>query len=232
MLGTYTTKEAQMQQHLEKVRDLIRQFQTWKVTQIPRDENVEADALANLSSAADVASNENASVIHLFHSVLDPDKNETCRVATSGHCTVAIYEMGDGYRGSTITSKMTVEIGEPSTRFTQTSEESNNEEMRINIDLLKGKREAALIRMAAQKQVIERYYNRNTRLRFFKIRDFVLKKGFQSMKAANAGKLSPAWEGPYMIHDIAGKRAYELDTMDGKILLSHWNVVHLKRYYF
>ncbi|XP_070007588.1 uncharacterized protein [Nicotiana sylvestris] len=124
------------------------------------------------------------------------------------------------------------EIGKPSTRFTQASEKSNNEEMRINLDLLEGKREVALIRMAAQKQVIERYYNRKARLRFFKIGDFVLKKGFQSMKAANAGKLSPTWEGPYRIHDIVGKGAYELETIDDKILPSHWNVVHLKRYYF
>ncbi|XP_070014711.1 uncharacterized protein [Nicotiana sylvestris] len=301
---------------------------------IPRDETVEADALANLASAADVASNENASVIHLFHSVLDPDKNEnsiipedkrkahalrkkaaryclkqgnlyqkmfggplarcigpsqteyTYRVATSGHCTVVVYEMGDGYRGSTTTSKRTgafkqmhekdvkefiwwniicrfgvpkeiikritstpyhpvgngqaestnkiiinnlkksleeskVEIGEPSTRFTHASEESNNKEMRINLDLLEGKREVALIRMAAQMHVIERYYNRKARLRFFKIGDFVLKKVFQSMKAANAAKLSPTWEGSYRIRDIAGKGAYELETMDGKILPSY-----------
>ena len=76
MLGTYTAREARMQQYLEKVRELIKQFQTWKVIQIPRDENVEADALANLAYAVDVASDANASVIHLFHSVLDPDKNE------------------------------------------------------------------------------------------------------------------------------------------------------------
>ncbi|XP_070025915.1 uncharacterized protein [Nicotiana sylvestris] len=50
-----------------------------------------------------------------------------------------------------------VEIGEPSTGFTQASEESNDEEMRINLDLLKRKREAALIRMATQKHVMERY---------------------------------------------------------------------------
>ncbi|XP_070026107.1 uncharacterized protein [Nicotiana sylvestris] len=98
-----------------------------------------------------------------------------------------------------------VKIGEPRTRFTQASEESNDEEMRIKLDLLEGKREAALIRMATQKQVMERYYNRKVRLRYFKIGDFVLKKVFQSTKVANTGKLSPTWEGPYRIHGIAGK---------------------------
>ncbi|XP_019234399.1 PREDICTED: zinc finger MYM-type protein 1-like [Nicotiana attenuata] len=43
---------------------------------VRRDENLEADALANLASAADVTSDASASVIHLFHSALDPDKNE------------------------------------------------------------------------------------------------------------------------------------------------------------
>ncbi|XP_070013752.1 uncharacterized protein [Nicotiana sylvestris] len=75
-----------------------------------------------------------------------------------------------------------VEIGEPSTRFMEATEESNSEEMRVNLDLLEERREAALIRMAAQKQVIERYYNQKARLRFLKIGDFVLKKVFQSTK--------------------------------------------------
>ncbi|XP_070020516.1 uncharacterized protein [Nicotiana sylvestris] len=210
-----------------------------------RDENVEEDALANPAFAADVASNENASVIHLFHSVLDPDKNEVEAGAFKQIKRVTstpYHPVGNGQAESTNKviinnfkkrlEESKVEIGEPSTRFTQASEKSNNKEMRINLDILEGKREAALIRMEAQKQVIERYYNRKARLRFFKIGDFVLKKVFQSMKAANVGKLSPTWEGPYRIHDIEGKRAYELETMDGKILPSHWNVFHLKKYYF
>ncbi|XP_070019860.1 uncharacterized protein [Nicotiana sylvestris] len=44
-----------------------------------------------------------------------------------------------------------IEIGKPSTTYTQAFEESNEEEMRISLDLLEGKRDAALIRMAAQK---------------------------------------------------------------------------------
>jgi len=125
-----------------------------------------------------------------------------------------------------------VEIGEPSMRFTLATEESNDEELRTNLDLLEQRREAALIRMAAQKQIIERYYNRKAHLRYFKIGDFVLKKIFQSMKTTGAGKLNPNWEGPYKVRGIAGKGAYELETMDGKVLPSSWNVVHLKKYYF
>ncbi|XP_075076273.1 uncharacterized protein LOC142162944 [Nicotiana tabacum] len=360
--GTYTAREARMQQYLEKAWDLVRQFQTCKVMQIPREENAEADALANLASAAEVTNEENASVIHLFHSVLDQDKNEVnynnlildwrkeivnflkhgilpedkkktqalrkkatryclkqgnlyrkifggplarClgssqteyvkREIHKGHCgnhvggrslkikrltSTPYHPVGNGQAQSTnkviinnlkkrleeskgnwpevlpgvlwtyqTTAKTStgetpfllmygaealipVEIGESSTRYTQATEESNEEEIWVNLDLLQERRENALIRMAAQKQVIERYYNRKAHLRYFKIGDYVLKKVFQSTRAANAGKLSPTWEGPYKVHGIAGKGLYELETLDGKILPSNWNDVHLKRYYF
>nr|XP_033516443.1 uncharacterized protein LOC117280807 [Nicotiana tomentosiformis] len=125
-----------------------------------------------------------------------------------------------------------VEIGEPSTRFTLTTKESNDEELRINLDLLEQRREAALIRIAAQNQIIERYYNRKAHLRYFKIGDFVLKMVFQSTKTTGVEKLNPNWEGPYKVRGITGKGAYELETMDGKVLPSSWNAVHLKKYYF
>nr|XP_016505538.1 PREDICTED: uncharacterized protein LOC107823410 [Nicotiana tabacum] len=124
------------------------------------------------------------------------------------------------------------EIGELSTRYIQATEESNEEEMQVNLDLLEERMENALIRMVAQKQVIEWYYNRKARLRYFKIGDYILKKVFQSTREANAGKLSPTWEGPYKVHGITGKGAYELETLDDKILPSNCNDVHLKRYYF
>ncbi|XP_075101994.1 uncharacterized protein LOC142177403 [Nicotiana tabacum] len=71
MQGLYVARETRMQQYPEKVRELLRQFQTWKVVQIPMEENVEANALANLAFVADVTNTENAIVIHLFHSALD-----------------------------------------------------------------------------------------------------------------------------------------------------------------
>lgn len=44
--------------------------------QVPREENTEAYALANIASLADTANDANASIIHLFHSIFEPDNNE------------------------------------------------------------------------------------------------------------------------------------------------------------
>ncbi|XP_075101992.1 uncharacterized protein LOC142177402 [Nicotiana tabacum] len=125
-----------------------------------------------------------------------------------------------------------VEIGEPSTRYTHATAELNEEEMRMNLDLLEERRKAALIRLTTQKQMIEQYYNRKANMRYFKTGDFILKKVFQSTKAANSGKLSPNCEVPYRVQGIARKGAYELETMDGKILPTNCSVIHLKKYYF
>lgn len=48
----------------------------WKANQIPREENAEADTLANLGSVTDITNFENAIVVHLFHSTLDQTKSE------------------------------------------------------------------------------------------------------------------------------------------------------------
>ncbi|XP_075076595.1 uncharacterized protein LOC107789886 [Nicotiana tabacum] len=255
-----------MQQYLEKVRELVRQFQSWKAVQITREENAEADALANLASVMEVTNVENAIVIHLFHSALDQDKSEhpvasgqaestnkviinilkkrleesksnwpevllgvlwAYRTTPKISTTETLFSLVYGTEALIL-----VEIGETSMRHTHATEKANEEEMWASLDLLEERREAALIRMAAQKQMNERYYNRKANLRYFKIGDFVLKKVFRSTKMANAGKLSPNWEGPYKVRGVAGKGVYELETMDVSILPSHWNAAHLKKYYF
>src|SRR5436305_13623854 len=43
-----------------------------------------------------------------------------------------------------------------------------------------------------------------------------------------SGKLSQKWKGPYYIHDIIGKGAYKLRTIDGKVLRTPHHIKHLK----
>ncbi|XP_075087812.1 uncharacterized protein LOC142169796 [Nicotiana tabacum] len=122
-----------------------------------------------------------------------------------------------------------VEVGEPTLRYSQTNEESNNEAMLINLELLEGCRDLAYVRKVAQKR--ERYYNRRANFRFFKEGDLVLRKVTQNTRELNAGKLGPTWEGPYRILAVTRKGSYELENQNGDKLPSNWNVAHLKRYY-
>ncbi|XP_070028693.1 uncharacterized protein [Nicotiana sylvestris] len=124
-----------------------------------------------------------------------------------------------------------VEVGEPTLRYFQADEESNNEAILFNLELFDERRDLACIRMAAQKQRIERYYNRRSNLHYFKAGNLVLRKVTQNTRELNVGKLGPTWEGPYRVSAITGKGTYELENQNGEMLPNNWNVFHLKIYY-
>nr|XP_009763444.1 PREDICTED: uncharacterized protein LOC104215355 [Nicotiana sylvestris] len=111
-----------------------------------------------------------------------------------------------------------VEIREPSIRFRYATKESNDEAVNTSLELLDERREGAFVRLAAQKQRIERYYNRRANLRYFNIGDLVLRKVTLNTRNQNEGKLGSNWEGPYQILEITGKRSYKVGTMDGEQL--------------
>ncbi|XP_075092399.1 uncharacterized protein LOC142172633 [Nicotiana tabacum] len=82
-----------------------------------------------------------------------------------------------------------VEVREPTLRYFQENDESNNEAMLINLELLEERRDLTHVRMEAQKQRMERYYNQRENLHYFKVGDLVLRKVTQNTRELNAGKL-------------------------------------------
>ncbi|XP_070006943.1 uncharacterized protein [Nicotiana sylvestris] len=116
-----------------------------------------------------------------------------------------------------------MEVGEPTLRYFQTNEEINNKAILVNLELFDERSDLAHIRMAAQKQRIERYYNRRANLRYFKVGDLILRKVTQNTQELNAGKLGPTWEGPYRVSAITGKGSYELKNQDGEKLSCNCN---------
>ncbi|KAI3769901.1 hypothetical protein L6452_01015 [Arctium lappa] len=86
-----------------------------------------------------------------------------------------------------------------------TSVEHNLVDLSYDLDALEEFREAAYIRMAAQKQVVERNFNKNVQTKVFQEGEYVLRRVFQNTQEPNAGKLSTKWEGPYQISSIVGK---------------------------
>ncbi|XP_019250945.1 PREDICTED: uncharacterized protein LOC109229848 [Nicotiana attenuata] len=109
-----------------------------------------------------------------------------------------------------------VKVGEPSIRFWYTIEESNYEALNTILELLDERHEVALIRLATQKQRIERYYNRRAILRYFNVGDLVLRKVTLNPRNPNEGKLGPNWVGPYKILEVTGKGSYKLEMMNGE----------------
>src|SRR3954447_13599536 len=82
----------------------------------------------------------------------------------------------------------------------------------------------------SQIQQKERHDKKIGKETLLKIGDKVLLKDAAKEKQWS-GKLSQKWKGPYYIHEIIGKGAYKLRTMDGKVLKTPYNIKHLKKYY-
>ncbi|XP_070005336.1 uncharacterized protein [Nicotiana sylvestris] len=125
-----------------------------------------------------------------------------------------------------------VEVGEPSLRYSNESGTSNDESRLQDLDEVEERRDMTHIRMIAQKQQVERYYNKRAKVRPLKVGDYVLKAKTQASKDPNEGKLGTNWDEPYKIIAAANKGAFQLETMEGKQLQNNWNVAHLKYFHF
>ena len=72
------------------------------------------------------------------------------------------------------------EVGLPSYRVENYCEQENCVALLENLDFLEEKREQAVICLAAQKNLVTKYYNSRVRLRSFLSEDLVLRKVFQN----------------------------------------------------
>ncbi|GJW00451.1 reverse transcriptase domain-containing protein [Tanacetum coccineum] len=122
------------------------------------------------------------------------------------------------------------EIGMPTYRTAAVDVVHNDEELRLNLDLLEEKRERAAICEAKAKRKMTKYYNARVRGVTFRPGDFVYRSNNASHAVAG-GKLGPKWEGPYEVTEALGDGAYKLRSMDGTVLPRTWNIANLKKCY-
>ncbi|GJU78683.1 reverse transcriptase domain-containing protein [Tanacetum coccineum] len=87
------------------------------------------------------------------------------------------------------------EIGMPTYRTAVVDATHNDEEIRLNLDLLEERRERAAIREAKAKSKMTKHYNARVRGVTFRPGDFVYRNNDAS-HAVDGGKLGPKWEGP------------------------------------
>ena len=101
-------------------------------------------------------------------------------------------------------------------RVTIYQDKDNEEQLRLNLDLIDEVRTDAEERTAMYKNLIARQHDAMVKPRRFNIGDLILKKVSLATKNLAHGKLGPNWEGPYRIINCKRQGSYYLEALDGK----------------
>ena len=125
-----------------------------------------------------------------------------------------------------------LENGFPTMRTNTFTSDGNDELLKKNLDLVKERRENAMVQLAYYQHKLKQDYDMKVKLRPLASGDLVLRKVLRNTKNPAWGKLGPNWEGPYRITSVAGIGAYYLEDLDEKTVLHPWNINNLKRYYY
>ena len=116
-------------------------------------------------------------------------------------------------------------------RVTTYQDKDNEEQLRLNLDLINEVRTDAEHRTARYKNLMARQYDAMVRPRRFNIGDLVLKMVSLATKNPTHRKLGPNWEGPYRVINYRRQGSYYFEALDGRKLEHPWNVEYLMRYY-
>jgi hypothetical protein len=143
---------------------------------------------------------------------------ESAHYTMSGH-GVHIFFMVHGFK-----AVLPTDIEYDSLRVRAYTKEGNQVALEDTIDQLDEGRDMALLRSAKYQQALQRYHERNMRPREFHVGDLVL-RWVQGSKDRH--KLSPPWDGPYIIHNVLRPGTYKIQYEDGRVV----NIEHLRPFH-
>jgi ribonuclease HI/transposase InsO family protein len=97
-----------------------------------------------------------------------------------------------------------------------------------DVDVLKEERLNTVIQSARYQQTLRCYHDKVIRHRSFAVGDLVLRR---ILTAEGRHKLSPLWEGPFIVAEVTRPGSYRLTQMDGTEIGNSWNIEHLRKFY-
>jgi hypothetical protein len=97
-----------------------------------------------------------------------------------------------------------------------------------DIDVLEEERLNTVIQSARYQQTLRRYHDKVVRHRSFIVGDLVLRR---ILSGEGRHKLSPPWEGPFVVAEVTQSGSYRLTHMDDTEVGNSWNVEHLRKFY-
>jgi hypothetical protein len=97
-----------------------------------------------------------------------------------------------------------------------------------DIDVLEEERLNTVIQSARYQQTLRRYHDKDVRHRSFVVGDLFLRR---ILTGEGRYKLSPLWEGSFVVAEITRPGSYRLTQMDGTEIGNSWNIEHLRKFY-
>jgi transposase InsO family protein len=114
-------------------------------------------------------------------------------------------------------------------------DQSNHTSREDSLDQLEEARDMALLHSARYQQSLRRYHARGVRPRDLQVGDLVLRLGDLVLRlrqdARGHHKLTPSWEGPFIIAKILKPGTYKLANNQGEVYNNAWNIRQLRRFY-
>ena len=111
-----------------------------------------------------------------------------------------------------------LETGFPTLKTSSFSPNSNDNLLEMGLDLIKERRENAMVQLAYYQHKLKQGYDAEVKLRPLEPGDLVLRKVLGTAKNPAWGKLGPNWEGLYCITFVAGIEAYFLEDLDERVI--------------
>nr|XP_027088752.1 uncharacterized protein K02A2.6-like [Coffea arabica] len=118
----------------------------------------------------------------------------------------------------------------PSPRMAAFAAEVNEEEMRVDLDLIEEKWNIVAAKVALYKNILTSYYNARVRHPRFSPEDLVLRKNSVS-RVEPQGKLTPRWEEPYRVIRSSQNGYCTLAYRNGSRVPRTWHAENLKLYH-
>jgi hypothetical protein len=97
-----------------------------------------------------------------------------------------------------------------------------------DINILEEERLNMVIQSVRYQQTLRRYHDKAVQHRSFAVGDLVLRR---VLTGEGRHKLSPPWEGPFIIAEVTHPGSYRLTQMDGTEVGNSWNIEHLRKFY-
>jgi hypothetical protein len=97
-----------------------------------------------------------------------------------------------------------------------------------DVDILEEERLNMVIQSARYQQTLRRYHDKAIQHRSFAVGDLVLRR---ILMGDGWHKLSPLWEGPFIVAEVTQPGSYRLTQMDGTEIGNSWNIEHLRKFY-